>query len=73
MSIKDEELLIQIVRNVLCLRDDANINEMDLTIGFYQIKEIAKQYATSKTKDFQKDLDLAMSEIVKLQMNQITQ
>lgn len=34
---------------------------------------IAKQYAASKTKDLQKDLDLAISEIVKLQMNQITQ
>jgi hypothetical protein len=46
--IVDNELLSSIVKSVLCLRDDADVNEMDLSIIFNQIKQISKQYAASK-------------------------
>ena len=62
--IKDEELVKEFSKA---------INELNKSHLSEKCVEIAKQYTASKTKDLQKDLDLAISEIVKLQMNQITQ
>ena len=70
---KDEELktaaeiLYEHGIDTLGLKDDFNSQL------FSAMERYAEQYTASKIKDLQKDLDLAISEIVKLQMNQINQ
>lgn len=78
--IKDEELYdgfiniqIPVVINDEGDSEEINLEELIGNDGINACIKVAKQYAASKTKDLQKDLDLAISEIVKLQMNQITQ
>lgn len=69
--IKDQELENKLASSIF--DDDYNILYRWECETVDKCVLIAKQYAASKTKDLQKDLDLAMAEINKLQMNQITQ